>query len=136
MKRRMLLGYQLLTGFSDASTGILLIFSPALTLQLMRLTAPSCSLPFLSYIGAFVLSVGFACFYGAYLVKHERFTQKLEVVWLLTAVTRGLVTTFIVWKVISGDLETGWLTVAVSDGALALIQGIGLYRNWLEDVAR
>ena len=136
MKRRMLLGYQLLTGFSDSSTGVLLIFSPALTLQLMRLTAPSCSLSFLSYMGAFVLSVGIACLYGAYLVSRGGFTQKLEVVWLLTAVTRGLVTTFIVWKVMSGVLETGWLTVAISDGAFAFIQGIGLYRNWLEDVAR
>jgi len=136
MKLRILLGYQLLTGLSDTTTGLLLIFSPALTLQLMLLTAHSSSLPFLSYIGAFVLSVGVACLYGAYLVGRGGFTQKLEVVWLLTAFTRGLVTTFIVWKVMSGVLEAGWLTVAVSDGALALIQGVGLFRNWLEDVAR
>ncbi len=136
MSRRMLLGYQLLTGLSDASTGILLICSPALTLQLMRLNAPACSLPFLSYVGAFVLSVGVACLYGAHLVTRQVFAQKLEVVWLLTAITRGLVTIFIVWKVTSGVLPGGWLTVAISDGTFALIQGIGLYRNWLENVAR
>jgi hypothetical protein len=136
MKRRILLAYQLLTGLSDTTTGILLMFSPALALGLMRLNVPSCSLPFLSYIGAFVLSVGVACLYGAYLATRQAFAQKLEVVWLLTAITRGLVTIFIVWKVISGVLEAGWLTVAISDGTFALIQSIGLYRSWLEDVER
>src|SRR5664279_2412390 len=132
MKRRILLGYQLLTGLSDAATCILLIFSPALTLQLMRLNVPAGSLPFLSYIGAFVLSVGSACLYGAYLVIRENSVQKLEVVWLLTAITRALVTIFIVWKVTSGVLESGWLTVAISDGTFALIQIIGLLKSWLE----
>jgi len=136
MKRRILLGYQLLTGLSDTITGILLMFSPALALGLMRLSLPSSSLPLLSYIGAFVLSVGIACLYGAYLVTRQTFAQKLEVVWLLTAITRGLVTIFIVWKVTSGVLEAGWLSVAISDGTFAMIQGIGLYRRWLEDVAR
>ena|SRR5450755_4095987 len=136
MKRRILLGYQILTGLSDTTTGILLMISPALALRLMRLDLPSCSLPFLSYIGTFVLSVGVACLYGAYLVTRQDFAPKLEVVWLLTAITRGLVTIFIVWKVTSGVLEAGWLTVAISDGTFALIQGIGLYRRWLADVAR
>jgi hypothetical protein len=55
MKRRILLAYQLITGLSDGITGLLLIFAPALTLRLMRLAAPSAALPFLSYVGAFVL---------------------------------------------------------------------------------
>jgi hypothetical protein len=135
MKCRILLGYQMLTGLSDTTTGILLIFSPVLTLQLMRLNVPSCSLPFLSYIGAFVLSVGVACLYGAYLCTRASFAQKLEVVWLLTAITRGIVAIFIAWKLSTGAFETGWATVAVSDGALALLQVLGLWRGWLDDVA-
>lgn len=135
MKRRILFAYQLLTGISDTTTGILLIFSPALTLQLMRLNVPSCSLPFLSYIGAFVLSVGVACLYGAYLCTRSSFVQKLEVVWLLTAITRGFVAIFIAWKLSTGALETGWTTVALSDGALALLQTLVLWRGWLDDVA-
>ena len=136
MKRRILLGYQLLTGFSDSSTGALLIFAPALTLRLMHLQVSPSALPFLSYIGAFVLSVGIACFYGAFLTTRAAFAPKLEVVWLLTAITRGLVAIFIVSKIVSGTLEAGWMTVAISDGALALLQAIGLSNGWLADAAR
>jgi hypothetical protein len=135
MKRRILLAYQLLTGLSDATTGLLLIFAPALTLRLMRLHEISGALPFLSFAGAFVLSVGIACLYGAFLATRADFVAKLEVVWLLTAITRALVAVFIVSKIASGSFEVRWATVAVSDGALALIQWIGLWKGWLADAA-
>lgn len=133
MKRRLLFIYQLIIGLSDTSTGILLIAAPALTLHLMRLHVSANTLPFLSYIGAFVLSVGIACLYGALLTTRSVFTQKLEVVWLLTAITRGLVAIFVTWSILSGTLEAGWITVAISDGAYALLQGIGLAKGWLAD---
>ena len=136
MKRRILLGYQLLTGLSDGSTGVLLIFSPALTLRLMHLQVSAAALPFLSYIGAFVLSLGIACLYGAFLIRRAAFAPKLEVVWLLTAITRGLVAMFVVGKIVSGTLEAGWMTVAISDGALAFLQAIGLSKGWLADAAQ
>lgn len=131
MKRRILLAYQLLTGLSDGITGLLLIFAPAFTLRLMYLEAPSGALPFLSYIGAFVLSTGIACLYGGFLVTRSNPAPKLEVVWLLTAVTRGLVAAVVVYGIWSGSLEAGWMIVAISDGALALAQGIGLFKGWL-----
>ena len=133
MKRRILLAYQLLTGLSDGSTGVLLIFAPAVALRVMHLQVSPSALPFLSYIGAFVLSVGVACLYGAFLVTRADFAPKLEVVWLLTAITRGLVAVFVISKIVSGTLEAGWMTVAVSDGALALLQAIGLSQGWLAD---
>jgi hypothetical protein len=133
MKRRILLAYQLLTGLSDSLTGALLIFAPAVALRLMHLQVSPSALPFLSYIGAFVLSVGVACLYGAFLVTRADFAPKLEVVWLLTAITRGLVAVFVISKIVSGTLEAGWMTVAVSDGALALLQAIGLSQGWLAD---
>jgi|BarGraIncu00222A_1022003.scaffolds.fasta_scaffold82207_2 hypothetical protein len=136
MKRRILLAYQLLTGLSDGSTGVLLIFAPAVALRLMHLHVSPGALPFLSYIGAFVLSVGVACFYGAFLVTRADFAPKLEVVWLLTAITRGLVAVFVISKIVSGTLEAGWMTVAVSDGALALLQAIGLSQGWLADATQ
>jgi hypothetical protein len=136
MKRQVLLAYQLLTGLSDSSTGVLLIFAPALTLRLMHLQVSPSALPFLAYIGAFVLSVGVACLYGAFLVTRAGFAPKLEVVWLLTAITRGLVAVFLVCKIDSGTLDAGWMTVAISDGALALLQAIGLFRGWLADAER
>ena len=131
MKRRLLLAYQLLTGLSDSSTGLLLLFAPALTLHLMRLRPAPEALPFLSYIGAFVLSVGIACLYGALLLRRKLFAEKLEVVWLLTAITRALVAAFVLTKILTGPLEPGWITVALSDGAFAIFQFLGLAKGWL-----
>jgi len=61
MKRNLLLAYHVMTGFSDTVTGILLVVAPQLTLHLMHLHASREALPFLSFIGVFVLSVGLAC---------------------------------------------------------------------------
>lgn len=133
MRRRLLFGYQLLTGLSDGSTGILLIFDPAWTLRLMHLRVSPDALPFLSFIGAFVLAVGIACLYGAVLATRAVSAPKLEVVWLLTAITRGLVAMFILVKIAWGGLETGWAMVAISDGILALLQAIGLGSDWIDD---
>ena len=136
MKRGVLLGYQLITGLSDTTTGLLLIVAPATTLHLMSLHAPPDSLPFLSYVGVFVLSVGMACLYGAWLLTTRPvLMQKLQTVWLLTAITRGLVALFIVARIFSGSLEPGWITVALTDGAFALLQMTGLARGWLSNAA-
>jgi hypothetical protein len=130
--RHLLLIYQLLIGASDTATGILLIAAPALTLGLMHLDPPdSAALPYLAYIGAFVLSTGLACFYGARLTTRPLYAAKLEVVWVLTAITRTAVAIFVFTQVFTGNLETGWLTVALSDGIIALIQFTGLAQGWL-----
>ena len=134
MKRRIVLGYQLITGLSDTSTGILLVFAPTLTLHLMKLQAAPDALPFLSYVGVFVLSVGLACLYGAMLTTPSIRAEKLEVVWLLTAITRALVAVFVLTKVVSGTLEAGWITVAMTDALFASIQAVGLAKGWLRHV--
>jgi hypothetical protein len=134
MKRSLLIAYQLLTGLSDTSTGLLLIAAPAPTLHLMKLHAAADTLPWLSYIGVFVLSVGLACLYGGWLAASNALPDKLEVVWLLTAITRGLVAIFVAVKVTSGALESGWSTVAWTDGAFTLVQCLGLARGWLRNV--
>lgn len=131
MNRTVLLGYQLLIGVSDTATGILLIVAPALTLRLMHLHAAGDELPYLSFIGAFVLSVGLSCVYGAYLTYGAVCRQRLEAVWLLTALTRASVAVFVLGQVLAGTLEAGWLTVAIFDGACVLIQAVGLRRGWL-----
>lgn len=136
MNRRILLGYQLIIGLSDALTGALLMVVPALTLRMIRLQAPVDALPYLSFIGAFVFSVGVACLYGAFLIVSRCNKAKLEVVWLLTALTRASVAIFITGQVLAGTLEAGWLTVAVADGLCAVIQIIGLRQRWLIHVTR
>ena len=136
MNRRILIGYQLLTGVSDASTGALLLVAPAFALRLMHLQAPSDALIYNSFIGAFVFSVGIACLYGAYLALHRGCRTRLEMVWLLTALTRASVAVFVVGQVLMNTLEAGWLTVAVADGACVLIQAVGLRKGWLAGATR
>jgi hypothetical protein len=135
MNRRILICYQLLIGFSDTLTGALLMVFPQFTLGLMRLHAPADALRFVSFIGAFVLSVGISCLYGARVMIHRKSPCKIETVWLLTAFTRASVAVFIVAQILSQTLEAGWLTVAVTDGACVLFQAIGLRKGWLAHVA-
>ena len=132
MKTRLLIAYQTITGLSDTITGLLLILSPALTLHLMGLSADPRAFTFLSFVGVFVLSVGLACLYGAWLATRPRFAAQLATVWLLTAIPRGLVAVFLFEKMYAGTLAVGWSSAAVSDGAFALLQLIGLYKGWLQ----
>jgi len=136
MNRSILIGYQLLIGLSDTMTGALLIVAPAFTLRLMRLHASADALPFLSFIGAFVLSVGLACFYGALVTIRRGTPSKVEVVWLLTAITRASVAIFVGEQILTHELEAGWLSFTFSDVACVLIQSIGLRKGWLANVAR
>ena len=136
MNRPILLAYQWLIGVSDTATGTLLIITPAFTLTLMGLHVPSDALPYVSFIGAFVLSVGLACIFGALVMARRGGRRTIEMVWLLTAFTRASVAIIVVAQIMNHSLESGWITVAVFDGACVLIQAIGLRRCWLAHVAR
>lgn len=131
MRDLWLLAYQLVAGCSDASTGAMLIAAPSFTLRIMGFTVPQDATPFLSFIGAFVLAVGLSYFYGASLVRRTGGTQRLEAVWLVTAIMRASVAIFVIAAVSSGSLASGWLTIAIFDGVCALIQAVGLRRGWL-----
>jgi hypothetical protein len=119
MTRSILIGYQLLIGLSDTLAGALLIFAPELALRLMFLEAPDDGLIYVSFIGAFVFSVGVACLYGAFLTYQGQLGKRLETVWMLTALTRCSVAFFVIGQVALGALSVGWLTVAATDGACA-----------------
>lgn len=136
MNRPMLLAYQALISVSDTLTGGMLIIAPEFTLHLMGLRAPSDALPYISFIGAFVLSVGLACLYGVILMMRRKSPCSLEIIWLLTAFTRASVAVFLGTQILARTFEPGWLTVALSDGACVLIQAIGLRKGWLENVVR
>lgn len=127
----MLLGYQWLTGAVDVGTGVLLYLAPALTLRLMGVHAPTDATPYVSYIGAFVLSVGLSCLYGALLLKQQATPERMETVWLLTAFARSAVAIYVIKGVLAGQLEAPWITVAVFDGLCVLVQAVGLRKKWL-----
>jgi hypothetical protein len=133
MKHPVLFGYQCVAGLSDTATGALLCIAPRFTLQLMGLHPPAAAAPFVSYIGAFVFSVGLCYLYGAWLIAIEAPAARTEMVWLLTAFTRSAVAIFVFKSVLVGDLEFGWIIVAVFDAACAVIQAIGLRKRWLGD---
>jgi hypothetical protein len=134
MKRPALLfAYQLVTGLSDTVTGILLCAAPGLTLRLMGVHAPADSLPYVGYIGAFVLSTGLACLYGARILRISSSPERIETVWFLTALSRAAVTLYLLPEISIGSFEAAWLSVVVFDGTCAIIQGIGLRRGWLRD---
>ncbi len=136
MNRSALIAYQLLIGVSDTATGALLVVAPEFTLRMMGLHVASDALVFLSFIGAFVFSVGLACLYGARVMVRRGSPCKMEAVWLLTAIMRASVAVFIVAQIVAHTLEMGWLTIAWFDGACVLIQTIGLRKCWLGNVAR
>jgi hypothetical protein len=136
MNRPILLAYQLLIGLSDTLTGALLIVAPEFTLRMMHLHPPPDALPFLSFVGAFVFSVGIACLYGAWIVLYGGSAIRLEMIWLLTAITRSSVAIFVVSQILATTLESGWFTVAATDGVCVLIQAIGLSRGWIRNAAK
>lgn len=133
MKRPVLFGYQLLTGLSDCGTGVFLCVAPQFTLRMMQLHPPADASPFIAYIGAFVLSVGMACLYGAWLIANDCAAERTEVVWLLTAFSRSAVAVYLLKGILVGDLESGWITVALFDAACVVVQAVGLRRRWLFD---
>lgn len=131
MRHSILVGYQWATGAADLGTGALLYVAPALTLRMMGLHAPEDATPYVSYIGAFVLSVGLSCLYGAWLLQREGTSERLETVWLLTAFARSAVAIYVIKGVLAGELEAPWMMVAAFDGVCAAVQGVGLRRRWL-----
>jgi len=133
MKLRMLLAYQLVTGLSDTVTGVLLCVAPALTLRMMGVHAPADALPYIGYIGAFVLSVGLACLYGARILQMPSSTDRVETVWLLTALSRAAVALYLLSEISIGNFGHAWLSVVLFDGACAVVQVIGLRRGWLRN---
>lgn len=136
MNRSLLLGYQLLAGVSDTSTGALLIAAPIQAVGLMGLQVPEDSAPFISFIGAFVLAVGLSYLYGGLLVSRASGRSRLETVWLLTAIIRSSVAVFVLTQVLAGALQAGWLIIAGFDGACVFVQAVGLRKGWLLNVAR
>jgi hypothetical protein len=124
--------YQWLAGSGDAATGFLLMVTPGWTLKLMGIQQLPQPIAFAGFVGVFVLGVGLAYFYAARLPLNARNAPRWQTVWWLTALIRSLVAVFIAWQILAGRMEKAWLTVAVTDGLLAVFQWTGLIRGWLD----
>lgn len=124
--------FQWLAGACDTATGVLLVFAPAWTLKLMGVQRLPQPVEFAAFGGVFVLGVGLAYLTVARLPLTAKTAPRWQAVWSLTALIRALVASFLVWQIFAGRMEKAWLTVAATDGALAMFQWAGLKRGWLD----
>lgn len=131
MKHFALLVYQTLVGLSDAGAGALLCLAPVFTLRQFGIHPPPDAAPYIAYIGAFVLSVGLACLYGVLLLFQHARHERIETLWLLTAVVRSAIAIYILKSVLAGQLEFPWISIALFDAACAALQALGLRKQWL-----
>ena len=129
--------YQVAAGLSDTLTGILLLVAPLWTLHLMHIAEAPVPTVFASYIGAFVLGVGLTYFWVSFRHWGGLGTgAEWESQWRCTAIIRACIAMFLAIEIASSRMEPAWSLVAISDGALALIQWIGLHRGWLRSANR
>ena len=130
--RRLIYLYHYTAGLCDTSTGLMLLFAPAFTLRLMGVTRYPRPLFYASYIGVFVLCVGASYF----LVPRMPVARSVRATcwrthWLITALFRFAIALFVCSKVTFGSMEPAWLAVACTDGTFAVIQWVGLRKDWI-----
>lgn len=129
---RWIIAFQYAAGLCDTCTGLLLIAAPELAVRMMRVeTAPS-PIVFLSYIGVFVLAVGLSYLWIAWrspLSQETALAWKTQ--WQITALIRSAIAVFLAVAIAAHQLDIAWLLVAFTDGVVACIQWLGLYRGWL-----
>jgi hypothetical protein len=114
-------GYALAVGAMDTATGILLIAAPALTLRLMWIAQQPAEPVWLRFVGAFVTGVGLIYLYPL-AASGGRGPVLLAAALEFTAIVRGSVGLVVAASVVRGALPAAWLTVAITDLALAVFQ--------------
>jgi vacuolar-type H+-ATPase subunit I/STV1 len=130
--RTLILLYHYLAGTTDTCTGLLLLFAPAFALHVMGVSQLPHPIWFASYIGVFVFCVGasyFAVLRGPFAQATRANCWRTQ--WMITALIRSGVAVFILAQIATGVMQIAWITVAFTDGLYALIQWIGLRRNWI-----
>lgn len=125
--------YQVAAGACDSLTGILLLAAPQLALKLMGVShIPASSSILISFIGAFVFSVGLTYLLFAAAPRSALQLGSARAAWLITAVERICAGSFVMAAVLSHQLEPAWSSITLVDLVLAGFQLVGLRRNWLE----
>lgn len=111
-------------GLMDTTTGLLLVFAPNLTLRLMLVPEVSGELFFLRWVGAFVASVGLVYLLPFLQARSapDLFWSRLLAALEMTALVRFCIALFVGSCLLSGALSWHWVSVAVVDMTLALLQ--------------
>jgi len=135
ISRKFFTYYQLAAGACDSLTGILLLTAPQFALKLMGVrNVPANSHIFISFIGAFVFSVGLTYLLFASSPSSDLQLGSARAVWLITAVERLCAGGFVLIAVLSRALEPAWFSITLVDLSLAAFQLVGLRKKWLEEL--
>jgi hypothetical protein len=130
MRRRIAFLYCALAGACDSLTGLLLVFVPLVTLDLMRITTTPAEPVYLRFIGAFVAGVGVSYLYPFLARDRGGLEHRLSIVLEVTALVRIGIAAFVTFAIAAGDLSMGWSTVVITDVGLATAQ-ILVVRRWV-----
>jgi len=118
------------TGLMDAITGLGLIFIPTRTLSMMGV-APRVDVTLVSYIGIFVFAVGVSHFLAGGFPNNPVTRERWKMIWKISALVRLCVGSFVLVKIITGQLDTPWIAVTATDLSVALVFLILLERRAL-----
>jgi hypothetical protein len=122
-------GLALIAGLLDFSTGLGLVFQPALMLRLMQAGPVGAEAEtYLRFTGVFVGLVGFSYLWGL-----AGGPARLRAVLALTAWFRLAVGVFSAWAVATGRLTPAWSSVPATDLLLAAAQAWLLWRGIFPD---
>lgn len=106
-------------GALDAGSGLALVFAPQLMLRAMGAAAlaPEPTL-YLRWVGAFVFAVGFSYLWALW----RRDVTLLRHVLELTIFFRLAAGLYSAWAIANGALSLAWISVPLTDFALAAVQ--------------
>jgi len=126
------MSYQLFSGSFDAAIGAVVAIAPNYATHVARMHVSPDAIQFISIVGAGFFSLGLAGLCGAFMMYRRVCVERMETVWLLTAIMRTGTAVLIGEHGAAGNLGRAWLIFALCNVVPVLIQGIGLHNCWLE----
>lgn len=121
--------YPLLVGLMDTVSGTMLVFAPLCALKRMFITTMPSEPVYMSFIGAFVMAVGFSYLLPLLDRDLARRDARLCGVLEATALIRLTIGSFVGACMLLGRLEPAWMVVSLSDLALGATQVFLLQRG-------
>ena len=117
----MILSYQAITGLFHVALGALMVSLSESYLASALSFSPASS-PFVSVAGMFLFCLGLCALLGAYMELRQDCSQRLQIVWLFTALMHIGPAILIATEVGIGSMANSWLWIAAFCGACALIE--------------
>ncbi len=122
LKTKQILLLNTVIGLMDTLTGILLMISPVIVLKLLFIPEIPIETIYLRFIGAFVCAVGSTYLISALYFRDTNYLIYVKGLWAFTGLIRLTIGSFLVITVSLGLLHFLWLTVALADLSIAILQ--------------